>query len=65
MEEPPRLEAHVAARRGGMHGEPLELLEARLQSVRPVTRLNLDREACQQLLEESAEEISALRTALG
>ena len=41
-----------------------QLLEARLQSVRPVARLELTREACDTLLQESAEEIAALREAL-
>jgi HD-like signal output (HDOD) protein len=45
--------------------EQPELLEARLQNVRAIARLNLDRATCQSLLEESAEEIAALRAALG
>jgi HD-like signal output (HDOD) protein len=41
-----------------------QLLEARLQSVRPVARLELTRESCETLMQESAEEIAALREAL-
>ena len=55
----------LAATLVAVYQEQPELLEARLQSVRPVARLNLDRAACQQLLEESAEEIAALQSALG
>jgi HD-like signal output (HDOD) protein len=45
-------------------GQP-ELLEARLQSVKAVARLELNLDLCRQLTEESAEEINALRDALG
>ena len=44
-------------------GHP-DLLQARLQSVRPIASLQLDGALCQTLLTESALEISALREAL-
>lgn len=45
-------------------GQP-EFLEARLQSVRAIARLDLTRDVCETLLVESAADISALRDALG
>jgi HD-like signal output (HDOD) protein len=42
-----------------------DLLGARLQSVRAIARLQLTPELCVSLLEESAQEITALREALG
>ncbi len=45
-------------------GQP-ELLAARLQSVKAVARLELTQEQCATLTQESAEEIAALREALG
>jgi HD-like signal output (HDOD) protein len=45
-------------------GHP-DLLQARLQSVRPIASLQLDGALCQTILTESALEISALREALG
>ena len=45
-------------------GQP-EFLEARLQSVKAIARLELTRESCETLIVESAAEISALRDALG
>jgi HD-like signal output (HDOD) protein len=45
-------------------GQP-EFLEARLQSVRAISKLGLTREICEQLTQESAQEIAALREALG
>jgi HD-like signal output (HDOD) protein len=45
-------------------GQPPEFLQARLQTVRAVSRLDLTREICETLVRESAEEIAALREAL-
>ncbi len=45
-------------------GDPL-LLGVRLQSVKPVARMQLDAEACEKLKQESEQEIAALREALG
>lgn len=45
-------------------GQP-EFLAARLASVRAISRLGLTREICEQLTQESAHEIAALREALG
>ncbi|HTX23260.1 MAG TPA: HDOD domain-containing protein [Steroidobacteraceae bacterium] len=42
-----------------------ELLDARLNSVRPVARLKLDRAACEALAMESAQELAELQEALG
>ncbi len=42
-----------------------DLLEARLNSVRPVARLQLSRALCEALISESAQEIAELREALG
>jgi HD-like signal output (HDOD) protein len=47
------------------HGQPPEFLQARLQTVRAVARLELTREICETLLSESEEEITALREVLG
>jgi HD-like signal output (HDOD) protein len=47
------------------HGQPPEFLQARLQTVRAVARLELTREICESLLAESEEEIAALREVLG
>jgi HD-like signal output (HDOD) protein len=47
------------------HGQPPEFLQARLQTVRAVSRLELTREICESLINESAEEIAALREVLG
>jgi len=47
------------------HGQPPEFLQARLQTVRAVSRLELTREICETLLAESEEEIAALREVLG
>ncbi len=46
-------------------GQPPEFLQARLQTVRAISRLELTREICETLLAESAEEIAGLREALG
>jgi HD-like signal output (HDOD) protein len=45
-------------------GQP-EFLEARLHSVRAIAQLGLTREICDQLTNESAQEIAGLREALG
>ena len=45
-------------------GDPLALAEV-VQAAKPLQRLGLDPEGCQALLDESAQEISALREALG
>ena len=45
-------------------GQP-EFLEARLHSVRAISQLGLTREICEALTAESAQEIAALREALG
>jgi len=55
----------VAASLIAVYQEKPELLEARLQSVRPVARLQLSRTLCESLLWESADEIAQLREALG
>src|SRR6185369_13034471 len=47
------------------HGQPPEFLQARLLTVRAVSRLALTREICETLLAESEEEIAALREVLG
>ncbi len=46
------------------HGQPPEFLQARLQTVRAVARLELTREICEALLVESEEGIAALRGVL-
>jgi HD-like signal output (HDOD) protein len=46
-------------------GQPPEFLQARLQTVRAVAKLELTREICDALVNESAEEISGLREVLG
>jgi len=58
-------EVLVAATLIAVYQERPELLDARLQSVRPVARLQLTRPAREQLLSESAAEIQALRQLLG
>ncbi len=55
----------VAATLMAVHQNQPELLEARLNSVRPVSRLRLDRAICESLVAESAQEIAELREALG
>jgi HD-like signal output (HDOD) protein len=47
------------------HGQPPEFLQARLQTVRAVARLELTREICEALLSESEEEIAGFREVLG
>ncbi len=47
------------------HGQPPEFLQARLQTVRAVARLELTREICETLLAESEAEIAGLRDVLG
>jgi HD-like signal output (HDOD) protein len=46
-------------------GQPPEFLQARLQTVRAVAKLELTREICETLMTESAEEIAGLREVLG
>jgi HD-like signal output (HDOD) protein len=46
------------------NGQPPEFLSARLQTVRAVSKLELTREICETLLEESAEEIVGFKEAL-
>jgi HD-like signal output (HDOD) protein len=58
-------EVLVAASLIAVHQTQPELLDARLRSVRPVARLQLDRAACDALIVDSAHEIAALREALG
>ncbi|HYK25169.1 MAG TPA: HDOD domain-containing protein [Steroidobacteraceae bacterium] len=55
----------VAACLIAVHQNQPELLDARMASVRPVARLQLDRAACDALIVDSAHEIAALREALG
>jgi HD-like signal output (HDOD) protein len=55
----------VAASLIAVHQNQPELLDARLRSVRPVARMQLDRAACNALIIGSAHEIAALREALG
>jgi HD-like signal output (HDOD) protein len=55
----------VAANMIAIHCDQPEFLEARLQSVKAVAKLELTLEACATLTRESAEEIAALREALG
>jgi HD-like signal output (HDOD) protein len=45
-------------------GQPPEFLQARLQTVRAVAKLELTREICETLVRESAEEIAGLREVL-
>ena len=47
------------------NGQPPEFLQARLQTVRAVARLELTREICEALTTESATEIAGLREVLG
>jgi HD-like signal output (HDOD) protein len=54
----------VAASLIAVFQEQPELLAARLQSVRAVARLQLTRATCETLINESAQEIAALREAL-
>jgi HD-like signal output (HDOD) protein len=46
-------------------GQPPEFLQTRLQTVRAISRLELTREICETLIEESAAEIASLREMLG
>src|SRR5262245_14933611 len=55
----------VAANMIAIHSEQPEFLEARLATVRAIAKLELTREICETLVRESAEEIAALREALG
>ncbi len=55
----------VAANMIAIHNDQPEFLEARLASVRAISRLELTREICETLVSESAAEIAALREALG
>jgi HD-like signal output (HDOD) protein len=55
----------VAANMIAIHSEQPEFLEARLATVRAIAKLELTREVCETLVRESAEEIAALREALG
>jgi HD-like signal output (HDOD) protein len=54
----------VAANMIAIHSDQPEFLEARLSTVRAIARLELTRESCEALVEESAAEITALREAL-
>lgn len=54
----------VAATLIALHQDQPQLLEARLQGVKPVARLQLTAAACETLMKESAREIAALREAL-
>lgn len=55
----------VAASVVAVHQSQPDLLDARLKSLRPIARLELDRETCDTLIVESAHELAALREALG
>lgn len=55
----------VAATLIAVYQNQPDLLEARLNSVRPIARLQLNRALCETLIAESAEEIAELREALG
>lgn len=55
----------VAATLIAVHQNQPDLLDARMRSVRPISRLQLDRAACDALIVDSAHEIAALREALG
>jgi len=55
----------VAANLIAILADQPEFLEARLQSVRAISKLGLTRAICETLTRESAEEIAALRDALG
>jgi HD-like signal output (HDOD) protein len=54
----------VATLLAGVHGEP-SVLQAQTQCAKPLQRLQLDYVACEAFLGESAQEIAALRDALG
>jgi HD-like signal output (HDOD) protein len=54
----------VAANMIAIHSDQPEFLEARLATVRAISKLELTREICETLVRESAEEIAALREAL-
>jgi HD-like signal output (HDOD) protein len=54
----------VAATLIALHKDKPEMLEARLMSVKPVARLQLNATVCETLLNQCAEEITALREAL-
>jgi len=58
-------EVLVAAGLIAVHQHQPDLLEARLRNVRPIAPLQLDRQLCDTLCAESAEEIAELRQALG
>lgn len=55
----------MAANMIAVYGGQPEFLAARLQSVKAIAGLGLTREMCDQLIQESAQEIAALREALG
>jgi HD-like signal output (HDOD) protein len=54
----------VATLLAGFHGEPA-VLQAQAQCAKPLQRLRLDYAACEAFLKQSAQEIAALRDALG
>ncbi len=54
----------VAANMVAIHSGQPEFLEARLQSVKAISKLELTREVCDTLTQESAQEIAALREVL-
>jgi len=55
----------IAANLMAVHGGQPEMLEARLQGVKAVARMGLTRELCEQITQDCATEIAALREALG
>jgi HD-like signal output (HDOD) protein len=55
----------MAANMIAVYAEQPEFLAARLHSVRAISQLGLTREICENLTHESAQEIAALREALG
>ncbi len=55
----------VAATLIAVYRDQPDLLDARLHSVRPVARLQLDRSVCEALIAESAQELAELQEALG
>jgi HD-like signal output (HDOD) protein len=54
----------VAASLIALHKDQPEMLEARLLSVKPVARMQINATVCEALLNQSADEIAALREAL-
>jgi HD-like signal output (HDOD) protein len=54
----------VAATLIALHKDKPEMLEARLLSVKPVARMQINAAVCETLLKQSADEIAALREAL-